>query len=90
MARPVEFNGMNFELGKPKGMDDLQCSPLPVFRNGINCVSCWEFTEQEIDKIIKTKRIFVSLWSGQTQPPVYIGLEDDVRQIIADNGVWKK
>lgn len=89
MAHPVKFNGMNDELDKPSSMDDLQCSSLPVYRNGVNCVSCWEFSDEEIQEIIKTKRVYISLWSGRTQPPIYIGSESDVRQIIADNGVWK-
>lgn len=90
MAHPIKFNGMNYELSKPKGMDDLQCSSLPVFRNEINCVSCWEFTDEEIQEIIKTKRIYVSLWSGFTQPPILLGTEDAIREAIADNGVWSK
>lgn len=90
MARPVEWNGANAGLGAPKGMDALSCSSLPVFKNGINCVSCWKLDEAEIAEIIKTKCIFVSLWSGKTQPPIYVGTEENVRELIADNGVWKK
>lgn len=91
MAKPVEFKGFNRNLLKPKGMDDLQCSALPVFANGVNCVSCWELSEEEIAELIKTKRIFISLWSGQSQPPVYVTpIEDDIRTAIADHGVWLK
>lgn len=90
MARPVKFNGANKELVAPKGIDDLSCSSLPIFNNGINCVSCWELNDAEVEEIIKTKRIYVSIWSGKTQPPIYIGSEETTREVIADNGVWKK
>ncbi len=90
MANPVKFDGFNIELKAPQGMDNLSCSSLPIYRNGINCVSCWELTEEELQEVLKTKRIFISLWSGKTQPPIYVGNEENVRQLIADNGVWSK
>lgn len=90
MGSPIKFKGFNSELKAPSGMDELSCSTLPVFKNGVNCVSCWKLTEEEIQEIIKTKRIFVSLWSGVTQPPIYVGSEETTRQLIADNGVWLK
>lgn len=90
MGNPVNFKGANGDLLAPNGVDDVSCSSLPVFRNGINCVSCWEFSEAEITEIIKTKRIYISLWSGKTQPPIYVGTEERVRDKIADNGVWKR
>lgn len=90
MGYPVKFNGANSELKAPKGVDEISCSDLPVFKNGINCVSCWEFSEEELKEIIETKRIYVSIWFGKTQPPMFLGTEENVRAIIADNGVWKK
>lgn len=90
MGYPVKFEGYNSELLAPSGMDNLSCSSLPVFKNGVNCVSCWEFSEAELEQIIKTKRVYISLWSGRSQPPVFVGDEESTRTIIADNGVWKK
>jgi len=90
MAYPVKFEGSNVKLKKPPNMDDLQCTELPIFKNGVNCVSCWEFSEEEIEYILKNKRIYVSIWSGPSQPPLFVGTETDVRMLIADNGVWKK
>jgi hypothetical protein len=90
MAYPVEFKGANGNLSKPNGMDDLQCCSLPVFKNGVNCVSCWELTEEDLLEIAKTKRIYVSVWSGKTQPLIAVGNENSIRLLIADYGVWEK
>lgn len=90
MGYPVQFKGANSKLLAPKSMDELQCSDLPVFKNGVHCVSCWEFTEKEIEEIIKTKRVYVSLWSGDTQPPILLATENDIREAISDMGVWSK
>ena len=90
MAYPVDFKGANKNLTKPKGADDLQCSSLPVFSNGINCVSCWELTDEDLITIAQDRRIYVSVWSGQTQPPIAVGNEHVIRFLIADNGVWEK
>jgi len=54
MARGVKFSDMNGELGAPKDDED-RVNSLPVFRNGSCVVSCWEFSNEEIQEIIKTK-----------------------------------
>jgi hypothetical protein len=64
------FPESNFVLGKPKDMTDDECVPLPVFRNGQQCISCWALTDSELAEVIKTKRIFLSCFTGWSQPPV--------------------
>ena len=71
MARGVKFSGANGSLGAPTGDEDRVCS-LPVFRNGTCVVSCWEFSEEEIQEIIKTKCIYLSLLSGITMSPAIV------------------
>jgi hypothetical protein len=90
MGSPVQWPGANRILAPPKGMDETQCSNLAVFSNGVTCVSCWELSEEELDEIIRSRCVFLSVFSGGTQPPVFVGSEDEVRRMIADYGAWKK
>lgn len=90
MGSPVVWPGANAVLGPPKGMDEQQCGALPIHRNGVTCVSCWELSEAEMREIIASRRVFISIFSGVTQPPVFVGSESEVRSIIADYGAWKR
>jgi hypothetical protein len=88
MGRPIKFEGSNAVLTCPPGRDDVQ--DMHVFRNGYCCVSCWEFTTEEIEEIARTGRVFLSVFSGRTQPPVYLGNEGTTKSVVADHGgVWK-
>jgi hypothetical protein len=91
MAQSVEWSGVNRRLGPPAGVDESQCKTLPIFSNGVCCVSCWELDDAEIAEIVRTRRIFLSVWFGKSQPPVLIGSENVVRECVADYGpVWKR
>lgn len=87
MGIPVEFEGHNHVLRAPGGAENV--TPLPIFRNGTCCVSCWELSDDEIAEIVKSRRIYLSVFFGNTQPPVFVGSERQVRDVIADYGVWK-
>lgn len=90
MAKPVDWHGANKILTAPKGESD-RVTQLHVFNNGHMSVSCWELTEQEIIEIVQTKKIFLSVWFGGSQPPVFVGSEEAVRSIALDFGkVWNK
>lgn len=90
MAHGVKWNGANGALGPPEGTSEDQCRTLPVFNNGACSVSCWELDDDEIREIVRTRRIFLSVWFGPTQPPVFIGSERTVHAVVADfGGVWK-
>jgi len=88
MGTPVEFDGQNFVLQPPRGAENIR--PLPIFRNGKCCVSCWELSDEEIAEIMKSRRVYLSVVLGDTQPPVFVGSEDQVRRFVADYGVWKR
>lgn len=88
MAEPVNFPGTNVLLGAPKGSENV--SPLPIYRNGICCVSAWELSDEEIEEIVRSRVVFLSVLSGNTQPPVFVGSETEVRRMCADYGVWKR
>ncbi|MDN3278803.1 hypothetical protein QWJ07_31390 [Frankia sp. RB7] len=90
MANGVKFVGANRAYGPPHGVTEEQCSTLHVFSNGACLVSCWEFTDEEIAEIVRTRRAFLSVWSGRTLFPVFVGSESVTRGVVADFGaVWK-
>lgn len=54
--QPVEFEGQNIVFGK----NQPEYQPLPAHVNietGL-VISCWELSEQEVEIILKTKRIY--------------------------------
>jgi len=86
MARGVKFSDMNGELGAPKDDED-RVNSLPVFRNGSCVVSCWEFSNEEIQEIIKTKRVYLSLLSGLTMSPaIILALREEMKVFLLDYG----
>lgn len=90
MADAVDFTGSNMVLRAPSGEED-RVSSLHTFTNGSCSVSCWQLSEEEIEEVRRTGRVFVSIWSGRTQPPVFVGSEDAVRNLVVDyGGVWRK
>lgn len=90
MGNGVEFPGANRRYAPPEGVSEEQCKTLHVFTNGKCLVSCWEFTDEEIAEIVRTRRAFVSVWSGGTLFPIFVGSESVTRGVVADFGaVWK-
>ena len=88
MGVPTEFEGSNSVLGAPRGSENVES--LPVFSNGTCCVSAWALSDEEIEEIVRTRRVFVSVMSGRTQPPVFVGGEEATRSLCADYGVWPR
>ena len=68
--RPIEFKEANVNLAKPEGMTDEECGPLPSFRDGKSCLSCWQSTWKERISILFYGKIWLWVMSGMTQPPV--------------------
>lgn len=73
---PAEFPQVNKRLGAPKGCEG-EVGALPVCTDGNVCVSCWELTPEELEIVKRTGKIFLFVFSGETQPPVaLVGAED--------------
>ena len=90
MSHPVDWYGANKTLVAPKGITGEQVCDLRVFTNGVVCVSRWQLSYEALEEINKTGCIFVSLFTGSTQPPIFVGSHDEVREIAVDYGpVWK-
>lgn len=71
--RGVSFPQQNNILGKPENMTDDECYGLPVHhyvtdRGFPAIISCWELTDEDIEQIIKTRRIWANTL-GKTLSP---------------------
>lgn len=88
---PVDFDGANTTLGAPTG-NEHNVEPMRVFRNGMVCVSCWELSREELEELLENGgRLYLSVFSGSTQPPVMLANESDTRAVLADlGGPWKR
>jgi hypothetical protein len=92
MAEIVKWHGVNKTLLAPKGVEQSVVADLPVFNNGQVSVSCWRLTKEELADIIQDDGcIYLAVWFGPSQPPVFVGSEDSVRTLLVDFGkVWSK
>lgn len=90
MSKPVDWYGANKVLTPPKGTTEEQVSKLAIFTNGAVCVSRWQLSEEALKEVNETGCLFVSVYSGATQPPIFIGSHNEVREVAVDYGpVWK-
>ncbi len=71
MAGPVTFREANAILGPPVGEQE-SVTPLPILRRDGRLVSCWRPSAAELEEIVRTGRIWLSIWGERTQPPVYV------------------
>lgn len=69
---PKNFEQANKNLLKPEGMTEDECGSLPVFTDGTQCISCWQMTWRERWAALFFGKIWLSVYSGQTQPPVWL------------------
>ncbi len=73
--RISDFPESNKTLGKPASMTDEECKSLPVWSNGKQCISCWKPSFKERISILLFGKVWVSVLSGKTQPPISIWAE---------------
>lgn len=90
MSQPIKWKGANKILVAPQDTTKEQVQDLHVFSNGNVCVSKWKLSEEAIKEIIDTGCIFLSVYSGSSQPPVFLGSEAESHGVAVDYGpVWK-
>ncbi len=68
--KPIEFKEQTKILQKPEGWTNEQCSPLAVFNDGRQNISCWVGDLRDRLKFLLTGKIWLRVHSGTTQPPV--------------------
>lgn len=69
---PVKFPEANRNLLKPDGMTDDECKSLWVYTDDDQCVSCWKLTLRQRLQLLLHGRIWLSVLSGHTMPPVWL------------------
>ena len=87
MGIPIKFSGAKSSLSG-NGAD---VGDLPAHTNGRCVTSCWQFSEEELSEIKSSGMVWVTVLSGQTAPPIFVGSENEVRKVVFDYGdVWKR
>lgn len=76
--KAIKFKEANKNLFKPDSMTDEECSSLMVYTNGRECVSCWRLTWKERLSALLFGRVWLSMLSGFTQPPVWLACTKSV------------
>lgn len=88
MPEAVDFPGSNMRLGAPTGAENV--GTMHTFTNGNCSVSCWEFTDDELAEILRSRRIYISVLSGRSQPPIFAAPESVKRGFLVDyGGTWR-
>lgn len=67
---PVKFDGFNVVFAE----NQTEYKPLPAFKdeNG-NVVTCWELSHEDFEKLVETKRIYLSVMTfNNPLQPVFL------------------
>lgn len=70
--KPADFTESNVTLVGPKAISDLECENLKVFTDGKQCISLWKPSLRERISILIYGHVWLSVWGGRTQPPIWI------------------
>lgn len=55
--KPVQFDGVNVVIGK----DQEEYQDLPAQIVGEKVITCWELSDQEVEEIVKSKKIWLGV-----------------------------
>jgi len=84
--KPIKFKEANKNLLKPESMSDEECGSLWVFSDGEQCISCWRMTFKQRIKALLWGRVWLSVRSGNTQPPVRVDCDKTIFTVEEKNG----
>lgn len=76
--KPAPFPQANRNLVAPAGKTKDEVGDLPVFSDGIYCVSLWQMSWRDRLSALFHGRVWLWVMSGNTQPPVSMVVEKDV------------
>ncbi len=68
--KPLEFEQQSAILAKPNNMTDEECGSLPIYSDGVYCVSLWRMSWRERLSSLFFGRAWLLVYSGKTQPPI--------------------
>lgn len=75
---PIAFKEANKNLRKPSNMTDKECKSLWIYTDGQNCISCWKMTWKQRIKALLFGKVWLGVYSGSTQPPVWLDCDRTV------------
>jgi hypothetical protein len=78
--KAIIFKEANRNLLKPQNMTDEECKNLWVYTDGKQCISCWKLSFKQRLSALIHGRVWLSVLSGQTQPPVWLDCAKTVFQ----------
>ncbi len=81
---PMKFEQANKELLKPQSMTDEECGSLPIFCDGEQGISLWKMTGKERFSALFFGRVWLSVYSGQTQPPVWLMAAQQILKVVEE------
>ncbi len=70
--KPIDFPQKTRVLRKPDSMTDEECAPLPVFTDGEKVISCWVPTWSERLSMLIFGKVWLFVWSGESQAPCWL------------------
>nr|DAS28192.1 MAG TPA: hypothetical protein [Caudoviricetes sp.] len=70
--KPIDFKQSTKVLQRSADMTDDECSSLPVWSDGMQCVSCWKPSLSERISLVFGGQVWLGVASGGTQPPVFL------------------
>lgn len=73
--KPINFKLANRKLYAPSEEGCCSKIPLPVWTDGVQCISCWKCSFLDRLRILFTGRVWASIMSGSTQPPMWIAAD---------------
>ena len=79
--KPIEHEHRNDILKAPPNSDNVNDLPIAriVFENNVNAVeSCWEMTDEELEIIKTTKKVYFTCF-GVTHPPILITAKSHIK-----------
>lgn len=76
MAFAAGFQQENDVLAAPVGVSSEDVQALSICRTSLPddtpvVISCWKLTQEELDEINRTGRVWLVLW-GRSMPPAYV------------------
>ena len=76
--KTIKFKEATKELLKPESMTDEECKSMWVFNDGKQCISCWKVPIWKRIKMLFHGKVWISVLSGQTQPPIWCDVEKTI------------
>lgn len=84
MANPTTFPQVNVTLSRPADMTPEECDSLPIFTDGKVCISRWEPTVDDLERLVRGAPVWLWVWSGATQPAVCVSTESPFVEAVTE------